>query len=86
LRTRDTATRSKTANLNLPRYPTPKPAPQSERQQLQIASPGLARALFELYLGDASLVPDGRAAWAGGARELLDSETVKRETRKAGSG
>lgn len=51
--------------------------------ELRISSPGISRALFELYIGDASLVPEGRAAFVAGAKELLDSENVKRETRKA---
>ncbi|GBF91104.1 chalcone-flavanone isomerase [Raphidocelis subcapitata] len=54
--------------------------------QLRISSPGLARALFELYLGDGSIVPEGRAEWARGARALLESDEVKRATRKGGSG
>ncbi|KIY97814.1 chalcone-flavanone isomerase [Monoraphidium neglectum] len=53
--------------------------------ELRIPSPGLARALFELYLGDSSVVPEGRPAWAAGARELLDYDAVKRDTRKAGA-
>lgn len=52
--------------------------------QLTVDSPGLGRALFETYLGEASVVPAGRAAWAAGARALLESEEVKRDTRKNG--
>lgn len=51
--------------------------------ELRIASPGLARALFELYLGDASVVPEGRPVWAVGAKELLEYDAVKRDTRRA---
>jgi hypothetical protein len=61
------------------------PAATSCLAQLRIPSPGLARALFELYLGDSSVVPEGRPAWAAGARELLDYDAVKRDTRKAGA-
>jgi len=48
---------------------------------LAVDAPGLGRALFETYLGDASVVPAGRGVWAGGARALLESEEVKRDTR-----
>jgi hypothetical protein len=34
-------------------------------------SPAFARALFDVYLGPASIVPDARAAWLAGAREVL---------------
>lgn len=33
-----------------------------------IASPGLSRALFEVYLGSSSVVPEARAAWVAGER------------------
>jgi hypothetical protein len=68
--------------LYLPALPRLRP----RLPQLRIKSAGLARALFELYLGDGSVVPEGRGAWAAGARELLDSDSVNRATRKAGSG
>ena len=48
---------------------------------LAVDAPGLGRALFETYLGDSSVVPAGRAVWAAGARALLESEEVKRDTR-----
>lgn len=51
-----------------------------------LKSQGFSRALFELFLGEASIVPAARAVWAAGARELLESDIVKRETRKGGSG
>lgn len=44
----------------------------------------LCRALFEVFLGNESVVPDARKVWAAGARSLLDSENVKRATRKSG--
>ena len=50
---------------------------------LTIASPGLCRALFEVYLGASSVVPDARASWVAGAKALLDSDNVKRETRRS---
>lgn len=53
---------------------------------LSIPSPGLTRALFENYLGASSVVPEARAAWVAGAKKLLESERVRRETRKGGSG
>jgi hypothetical protein len=53
--------------------------------ELAVQSPGLGRALFETFLGESSVVgPAGRAAWAAGARALLASEEVKRDTRKGG--
>eukprot|EP00878_Enallax_costatus_P033878 GHUV01037454.1.p2 GENE.GHUV01037454.1~~GHUV01037454.1.p2 ORF type:complete len:134 (+),score=50.27 GHUV01037454.1:761-1162(+) len=54
--------------------------------QDKLQSEGFARALFELFLGQQSVVADARPVWAAGAKELLESEIVKRETRKAGSG
>lgn len=52
----------------------------------RLKSQGFARALFELFLGENSTVPAARPVWAAGARDLLESEIVKRESRKAGSG
>lgn len=46
-------------------------------------SEGFSRALFELFLGGESVVADAKPVWAAGAKELLESENVKRETRKA---
>jgi hypothetical protein len=53
---------------------------------LSLPSPSLCRALFETFLGSASVVPDARAAWAEGARALLESDKVRRDTRKSGGG
>lgn len=36
----------------------------------------LGRALFEVYLGSNSVVPQARSAWAQGARALLATEQV----------
>lgn len=52
----------------------------------RLQSEGFARALFELFLGQESVVSDARPLWAAGAKELLESEIVKRDTRKTGSG
>lgn len=48
---------------------------------LTIKSAGMARALFEVFLGEASSVPAARAEWVKGTKLLLESDTVKRETR-----
>ncbi len=53
---------------------------------LKIDSPGLCRALFEVYTGSNTVVPEAKKAWAEGARQLLDSEEVRRSTRRAGGG
>ncbi|BDA46693.1 probable chalcone-flavonone isomerase [Coccomyxa sp. Obi] len=55
------------------------------KPELRVESPMLCRALFEVYMGSESVVPDARAAWAAGARTLLASEQVRRDTRKSGS-
>ena len=52
---------------------------------LRVDSPMLCRALFEVFLGADSIVPDARSAWAAGARALLSSEQVRRDTRKSGA-
>eukprot|EP00775_Hariotina_reticulata_P012788 gene12788-12916_t len=52
----------------------------------RLRSEGFCRALFELFLGAQSVVSDAKPVWAAGAKELLESEQVKREARKAGSG
>jgi len=53
---------------------------------LTIDSPGLCRALFEVCTGSNTVVPEAKKAWAEGARQLLDSEEVRRSTRRAGGG
>ena len=47
------------------------------RPALRVDSPMLCRALFEVFLGQDSIVPDARATWAAGARNLLSSEQVR---------
>ncbi len=49
--------------------------------EVRIRSPGLARAFFELFLGERDLVPGARPVWAAGSKGLLESEIVKREAR-----
>lgn len=53
---------------------------------LSLASASLCRALFEVYLGSSPVVPEAKKEWAKGARALLDSEKVRRDSRKGGSG
>jgi len=53
---------------------------------IRIESPGLCRALFEVYLGSNSVVPDAIGVWAEGTKKLLESEEVRRATRRGGSG
>ena len=53
---------------------------------LSISSPSMCRALFEVFLGEKSVIPDAKKEWANGAKALLDSEKVRRDTRRGGSG
>lgn len=46
----------------------------------------LARALFEAYLGEASVAPKAKKAWIAGARELLGSDNERRRSRRGGAG
>lgn len=39
-----------------------------------------------MYLGENSVVPDAKKEWAKGAKALLESDQIKRDTRKGGSG
>ena len=52
----------------------------------RIESPALCRALYEVFLGSESVVPEARSAWAEGARALLSTEEVRRDSRKGGNG
>ena len=56
------------------------------KPDLSIESPGLCRALFEVYTGSNSVVPEAKKSWADGARQLLDSEEVRRDSRRSGGG
>ncbi|KAL4515633.1 hypothetical protein Ndes2437B_g07062 [Nannochloris sp. 'desiccata'] len=53
---------------------------------LSIGSPSLCRALFEVFLGEKSVIPDAKKEFANGARALLESDKVRRDTRKGGTG
>lgn len=57
---------------------------QTRPPELVVASPSLARGLFETYLGGSPVVPEARAAWCGGGRRLLESDEVTRDTNKSG--
>uniref|UniRef100_A0A7S3QJQ2 Chalcone-flavonone isomerase family protein n=1 Tax=Dunaliella tertiolecta TaxID=3047 RepID=A0A7S3QJQ2_DUNTE len=50
----------------------------------KIKSSSLSRGLFEVFLGEDSVTPLARIEWAKGARNLLESEQVRRETRQGG--
>lgn len=52
----------------------------------RIPASGLSRAFFEMFLGSSAVVPAAIPKWVAGAKELLESENVKRDSRKAGSG
>jgi len=56
------------------------------KPELRVQSLALCRGLFETFMGSSSVVPEGRPLWAAGAKQLLESEQVKRNTRKGGSG
>lgn len=51
-----------------------------------IESPPLCRALLEVWLGENAVVPNAKPVFANGARALLESENIRRQTRKGGSG
>ena len=53
----------------------------SAKPELRIRSLSLCRGLFEIFLGSESAVPAGRQVWAVGARSLLESDNVKRNTK-----
>lgn len=57
------------------------PVTLQAKPELVIKSAAMARGLFEVFLGEASVVTDARAAWVEGAKLLLESDTVKRDTR-----
>ncbi|GLI58762.1 hypothetical protein VaNZ11_000342 [Volvox africanus] len=54
-----------------------------EKPEMRINSPALGRGLFEIFLGSSPVVPDARTEWVKGAKALLESENVKRASRKA---
>ena len=53
----------------------------SAKPELRIRSLSLCRGLFEIFLGSEPAVLAGRAVWAAGARSLLESDNVKRNTK-----
>lgn len=57
-----------------------------ETPDLRIESSGMCRALFEVFLGSNTVVPDAIPTWAEGTKKLLESEEVRRATRRGGSG
>lgn len=59
---------------------------ESEIPDICIESPSLSRALFETYLGASSIIPEGKREWAEGAKKLLESDKIRRDTRPGGSG
>lgn len=59
---------------------------QQVKPDLTIESPGLCRALFEVYTGSNTVVPEAKKSWAEGARQLIDSDEVSRKSRKGGGG
>ena len=52
------------------------------KPMVRIRSMPLCRGLFEIFFGSNSPVPEARLQWVQGAKNLLDSENVKRNTRK----
>lgn len=46
--------------------------------------PAMVHAL--ILVVPAAVVPDARKEWAAGARKLLESDDIRRQTRKGGSG
>ena len=56
------------------------------KPSLRIQSATLCRALLEVYLGNAAVIPEARAAWAKGAQVLMQNEEERRSSRKGGSG
>ena len=62
--------------------PSPLEAYTEVQPPFSIASPGLGRALFELFLGAGAVVPEARKSWVEGIKNLLDYDNVKRSTRK----
>lgn len=59
---------------------------ESEVPDICIESASLSRALFETYLGASSIIPDAKREWAEGAKKLLESDKIRRDTRPGGSG
>lgn len=47
----------------------------------KIQSVQLCRGLFEVFLGSDSVVPDAKRQWAQGAKNLLETDKVQKDTR-----
>lgn len=56
------------------------------RTSLCIGSATLCRALFEAVLGQSSIMPGARPNFAAGARQLLESDNIRRDSRRGGAG
>ena len=54
---------------------------QGSKPEIRIKSLALCRGLFEIFLGSEPVVPAGRQVWAAGAKNLLDYDNVKRNTK-----
>jgi hypothetical protein len=50
---------------------------------ISLPSASLCRALFEVYMGSSPVIPEAKGEWARGARGLLESDKVRRDTRKS---
>lgn len=48
---------------------------------LTLKSIPLSRGLFEVFLGVDSVVPEAKKQWAQGARNLLETDRVQKDTR-----
>jgi hypothetical protein len=83
-RCQDSFCRPKRARVCL-RSHAPRPRAQLA-PDLRIDAVSLGRALFEVYLGSNSVVPDARAAWAQGARALLATEQARARALNSLSG
>lgn len=63
--------------------PSPASSYAGTKPELRIRSPALCRNLFEIFLGSEPVIPTAVGIWAGGAKNLLERDAVKRDTRKA---
>ena len=61
--------------------PTAAASYAASKPELGIKSVALCRGLFEIILGAEPAIPEGRKAWASGAKNLLDYENVKRNLK-----
>ena len=61
--------------------PSPATSYSSSQPEKKYKSVALARALFEIFLGDSPVVNGAKEEWAAGAKLLLESEEVKRNLK-----